>query len=99
MLFIDGDHSYEGVEHDFLTYGPLVRRDGIIAFHDICRGSGPVSGGGGKAWVGGVPRFWDEVKALYSHREFVRDPAQHGFGIGAIRYDPDVVRYGQAGDV
>jgi len=38
FLFIDGDHTYEGVEGDFEMYSPLVRRGGIIAFHDIVPG-------------------------------------------------------------
>ena len=35
VLFIDGDHTYEGVKHDFLSYSPLVRTGGIVALHDI----------------------------------------------------------------
>jgi cephalosporin hydroxylase len=35
LLFIDGDHSYEGMLRDFYSYGPLVRTGGIIAVHDI----------------------------------------------------------------
>jgi len=34
MLFIDGDHSYSSVEADYANYEPLVRKGGIIAFHD-----------------------------------------------------------------
>ena len=34
FLFIDGDHSYEGVKQDYEMYSPLVRKGGIIAFHD-----------------------------------------------------------------
>lgn len=34
VLFIDGDHSYNGVKQDWEMYSPLVRRRGIIAFHD-----------------------------------------------------------------
>ena len=37
FLFIDGDHSYESVRRDFELYGPLVRRGGIVSFHDIIR--------------------------------------------------------------
>ena len=29
MLFIDGDHSYEGVRADFERYGRLVRPGGL----------------------------------------------------------------------
>jgi cephalosporin hydroxylase len=35
VLFIDGDHTFEGVAADYEMYGPLVRAQGIIAFHDI----------------------------------------------------------------
>lgn len=35
FLFLDGDHSYEGIKQDFEWYSPLVRSAGMIAFHDI----------------------------------------------------------------
>ena len=35
FLFIDGDHSLEGVKLDDEQYGQLVRSGGIIAFHDV----------------------------------------------------------------
>ena len=35
FLFIDGDHTYEGVKQDYEMYSPLVRTSGYIAFHDI----------------------------------------------------------------
>src|SRR5205085_12501196 len=35
FLFIDGDHSYDGVRRDFELYRDLVRPGGLIAFHDI----------------------------------------------------------------
>lgn len=34
LLFIDGNHSYQSVLCDFLLYYPLVKKGGIIAFHD-----------------------------------------------------------------
>jgi len=34
LLFIDGDHSYNGVLTDWLLYQGLVRPGGIVAFHD-----------------------------------------------------------------
>jgi len=34
FLFIDGDHSTEGARMDFYMYAPLVRKGGLIAFHD-----------------------------------------------------------------
>jgi predicted O-methyltransferase YrrM len=35
FLFIDGDHSYEGVKADWEDYRGFVRPGGLIAFHDI----------------------------------------------------------------
>jgi|SRR5581483_5934406 len=35
FLFIDGDHSYEGVRADWEMYREFVREGGIVAFHDI----------------------------------------------------------------
>jgi autotransporter strand-loop-strand O-heptosyltransferase len=35
FLFIDGDHTYEGVKQDFEMYKHLVRPGGWIGFHDI----------------------------------------------------------------
>jgi len=34
FLFIDGDHSYEGVKTDFELYSKLLSDKGIIAIHD-----------------------------------------------------------------
>jgi predicted O-methyltransferase YrrM len=35
FLFIDGDHTYEGVKRDFGLYEDLVSDGGMIALHDI----------------------------------------------------------------
>ena len=76
FLMIDGDHTYEGVKQDFETYGPLVRRGGIIAFHDICKHP---HGAGGE-----VHRFWREVREGRDVVELCERPDE-GFGIGYIR--------------
>lgn len=34
MLFIDGDHSYEGVRNDIELFAPLLQPGGIIVFDD-----------------------------------------------------------------
>lgn len=38
FLFIDGDHSTEGVKLDFEMYSPLVRPGGLVGFHDYNHG-------------------------------------------------------------
>lgn len=35
FLFIDGDHTYEGVKQDYNSYKQFVREGGYISFHDI----------------------------------------------------------------
>jgi predicted O-methyltransferase YrrM len=34
FVFIDGEHSYDGLRVDWETWSPLVARGGIIALHD-----------------------------------------------------------------
>lgn len=35
LLFIDGDHTYEGVHADFYLYRTLIRPGGLVVLHDI----------------------------------------------------------------
>lgn len=34
LLFIDGDHSFKGIQNDFELYFPLVNKNGYIVFDD-----------------------------------------------------------------
>lgn len=34
VLFIDGDHSYEGCKRDIEAWYPHMKKDGVILFHD-----------------------------------------------------------------
>lgn len=34
MLFVDGDHRYDGVKSDILLFRPWVKPGGLIVFHD-----------------------------------------------------------------
>ena len=45
FLFIDGGHTFAEVSGDFRSYAPLVRKGGVIGFHDIGQGD--------------VKSFWD----------------------------------------
>jgi len=78
FLFIDADHSYEGVKKDFEMYSPLVRKGGIIAFHDIAKHP-PETGCE-------VEKFWNEIKNTFEFRELIRDVNQVGCGIGVIYF-------------
>jgi cephalosporin hydroxylase len=76
FLFIDGDHSYEGVKKDFEMYSKLVRKGGIVAFHDIVLypPSAKIE----------VSRFWNEIKHHYKYEEIVKDWNQNWGGIGIL---------------
>lgn len=85
LLFIDGDHSYEGVKLDFDKFLPLVGENGIIAFHDICEDHYSRFGKRTSNFTGGVPQFWKEIQNQFPESvEFVHDQKQDGFGIGLI---------------
>lgn len=77
LLFIDGDHSYDGVKADFERYSGFVRPGGVIAFHDIqpCAARPGVE----------VSRFWRDYQLPGTRAEYVKDRAQDGMGIGAVR--------------
>tara|TARA_R110000868_G_scaffold369704_1_gene633133 strand:+ start:1507 stop:2115 length:609 start_codon:yes stop_codon:yes gene_type:complete len=75
FLFIDGDHSYEGVKQDFEMYSPLVAEGGSIAFHDICTETPRCQ----------VKRFWDEIKDTKSYGAIISEPPTMG-GIGIMQW-------------
>jgi predicted O-methyltransferase YrrM len=76
FLFIDGDHTYEGVKMDFEMYSPSVKKGGIVAFHDIV--THPSETGCE------VSKLWEEMKSRYNHLELVKDQSQNWAGIGII---------------
>jgi predicted O-methyltransferase YrrM len=83
-LFIDGDHSYEGVRADFERYAPLVREGGIIALHDVNEDFRTRRGIETPSISGDVPRFWRELKERHQTEELIADPEQDGYGIGLV---------------
>jgi predicted O-methyltransferase YrrM len=76
FLFIDGDHSRDGVWQDFQTYSALLAPGGLIAFHDISPNAAE--------WTQGVARFWREFTAEHKTEECVVN-GHPGFGIGIYR--------------
>jgi len=80
FLFIDGDHTYEGVKKDFEMYSPLVRRGGVVAFHDIV----PHDIAHDPYRQVEVPKFWSEIKSMHRHLEIVKDWGQGWAGIGVL---------------
>lgn len=56
LLFIDGDHSYEGCLADWNAYAGLLSPNAVIAFHDV-------------GWADGVRRVIDEEVRARIRRE------------------------------
>lgn len=84
FLFIDGDHSYNGARADYELYSPLVRKGGIIAFHDIVPDHKTRFGKPTGCYAGEVYKLWAEIKKNHRHEELIDNPDQDGFGIGII---------------
>jgi predicted O-methyltransferase YrrM len=60
VLFIDGDHSYEGVKSDWQCYAPHMREFGVVVFHDTMWGLKPDENYYRSDM--GVPHFVDELR-------------------------------------
>jgi predicted O-methyltransferase YrrM len=76
FLLIDGDHTYYGVKKDFEMYSKLVKKGGMIAFHDAC--VHPSRSGCE------VAKFWRDIKGEYKHVEIIKDQKQGWAGIGIL---------------
>lgn len=75
VLFIDGDHTYNGVKHDYELYSPFVKKGGVIAFHDVLPSHDVDCH---------VDQFWNEVKPNYPYEEIIENPNQGWAGIGLL---------------
>lgn len=73
MVFIDGDHSYEGVKEDWLRFGKSAE---MVVFHDMNNPTCP-----------GVCQLWKELRQLpeYVATEFTRvKGGADDMGIGVL---------------
>ena len=75
FLFMDGDHTYEGISEDYYLWHEKVRKGGLIAFHDI-HGTNI----DGKD-INGVKDFWQEIKKSYKTEEIITREKYYGIGI------------------
>lgn len=65
LIFIDGDHSYEGVKKDLELYNKFLSPTGVILFHDIIHSEWHTN------MNCGVPELWDELKNKYNTHEII----------------------------
>lgn len=70
VVFIDGDHRYEGVKQDWENYGHL---GDIVIFHDITQPQPK------ERQEMGVWRLWAEIQGI--KHEFIGDGSKMGLGI------------------
>ena len=71
LLYIDGDHSTEGVLADFRDYAPFVRPGGMIVLHDVFG-------------LPAVRAAWEHIR---TGRRYLELSAPGGWGIGVIFTD------------
>ncbi|HEX7313453.1 MAG TPA: class I SAM-dependent methyltransferase [Pyrinomonadaceae bacterium] len=87
LLYLDGDHGFEGVAADFRLYTPLMRPGGLVVLHDIVPDFRTRYGVETSSDTGGVPCFWEQVKRAGAEvMEIIEDDAQDGYGIGVLRW-------------
>jgi predicted O-methyltransferase YrrM len=78
FLFVDADHTYDGVLSNVRQYGPRVRAGGAIAFHDIRPNP--------RDPRIEVHRLWDHLRRVGDVTEWVfPDAAGRAPGIGLLR--------------
>lgn len=78
FLYIDGDHTYEGIKKDFEIYSEFMSPDGIVGFHDI-----------NTYKIGyGVNQYWNEIKQNFKHEEFIK-PGTRVMGNGLLYLKKD----------
>lgn len=74
VIFIDADHSYEGVRKDFVNAQQHLKEGGLIIFHDIASQACP-----------GIMKIWKEIYSQIPERciEFIHSDT---CGIGVVKY-------------
>jgi len=73
LMFIDGDHSYDGVKKDFEMYVPLLKDNGLVLMHDTVNNRE------------GVKDFWKEIKYPKVNLEFGKSIKGFLPGMGIVQ--------------
>ena len=69
-IFIDGDHSSDGVRCDWQNYGPMGR---VIGFHDVCRAE--------NKYVDGIRALYEKLAADHEHELLTTGGDRRGIGV------------------
>jgi predicted O-methyltransferase YrrM len=70
LVFIDGDHRYEGAKKDWENYGPLGK---VVVFHDIVKHP-PEARNAPEVW-----KLWQEIEG--NKAEFIGEGSLMGLGV------------------
>ncbi len=70
LIHIDSLHTYEAVKHDFTSWLPKLRSNGIILFHDIY------------VTDFGVWKLWEEIKKEHPNNTYLE--FFHNYGLGVM---------------
>ena len=97
LIFIDGDHRYQGVKYDIHHAMKYLSPGGVLVLHDVLplspkEGAADKPSGYKGAWCGEVWRAWSELRAWgYSngHVTYVVD-CDHGVGVVYGDADHDI---------
>lgn len=75
LIFIDADHTYDGVKSDFNNYLSMLSEGGVIGFHDVECPDWP-----------GINEFWNELESTnkYNMQKFVKKEFLLQYGIGML---------------
>jgi predicted O-methyltransferase YrrM len=98
VLFIDGDHSYEGVNKDWNLFAPRLSRFGLVIFHDTLWDLNP-----DPRWYRsdmGVPRFVEDLRqqgypVITIDRDFgvsIVQPTRGGIRLSGLVPSPEIRR-------
>jgi len=71
FIFIDGDHSYEGVKNDYEKYKQFLADDGYMAFHDIVESKETEEYGifVSKLWKELLPQYKNKYEFITKERD------------------------------
>ena len=72
-IYIDGDHSYEGVKMDYKLFWPKLEKKGFMVFHDV------IAKGYLDKGLFGVWKFWQELEN--KNKIIFPFPKESGLGI------------------